>query len=471
MFVEGGDRGFECDAVDADLVRELADTVGHGHPCRSRLPGEHGKDARRVAHSLIEDHPARAFVRESVVRRVVLTERLREIVVRHRLVGEALATAIDHQRTRRPAPPFELRHQVAVTADLGVEHRGLPKVGRHVRELRAGLHCHHQAVAGVVRWRKRLDLISDERFDHLAVPLVATAREDHTFARADQDAFAACFGADANNPAIDHDQLTRGCLEENLDATIKKSLEQHGDECGALGADVERFTSRQFGLQLVGLRSEILGEHRVGTERHQRAPRDQTVAPCRYLGANRVRQWLARTPSPLLTGHVVRKEVVREVRDGLHAQRRVRLEIGQHLGRCVDEGLEDRGIVLVTAREPLKVRECFLARIGYADFGHVVVAGQPRDATRHRSSAADHVGLFEYEYLGAAVVRHRGCGERGAAAADHDRVDDSIPTFGCIGQHSHSPALNSVPGVCPQKRSWSSAAAIARLRLDQTAEA
>ena len=75
----------------------------------------------------------------------------------------------------------------------------------------------------------------------------------------------------------------------------------------------------------------------------------------------------------LLARHVIGKVVVGEVRHDCHTQRCLCLEIGQHLGRSVDERLDQRRIVLMTVRQPRDVGDGVVAGIGDAALGHEMV--------------------------------------------------------------------------------------------------
>ena len=135
-----------CRSASSPIVSAVTTQSGSG------CAREHREDPLRVADPPVEDQEARSGVGELDRVRVVDAERLREVVVRERLVGEPAALAVHHDRRRRAAAPLELRHELPVARDLRVEHDRRAPVRVEVGELRAGVDRHRQPVADVVRW-------------------------------------------------------------------------------------------------------------------------------------------------------------------------------------------------------------------------------------------------------------------------------------------------------------------------------
>ena len=124
----------------------------------------------------------------SMLARVEHAERLGEVVVGQRLVGEALPVAVDDDRGRRTAAPLELRHGRTVAGDVGIEHhRGAPVRGHVARARRRRRLAIIKPVAGVVRRAQRLHVVADVGPHQLGVPLEATASQHDALAGADQD--------------------------------------------------------------------------------------------------------------------------------------------------------------------------------------------------------------------------------------------------------------------------------------------
>ncbi len=97
--------------------------------------------------------------------------------------------------------------------------------------------------------------------------------------------------------------------------------------------------------------------------------------------------------------------VVGEHRRGAHAQRRLGLQIVEHLGRGVDVGLDELRVGLAAEGQAADVGEGILTRVGLAQIGHVPVHRDPRHPARHGGGPADQIGLLQQQNLRPAVVR------------------------------------------------------------------
>ena len=152
---------------------------------------------------------------------------------------EPLAVLVDDDRPRAEAH-HHLRQRVAVAALLPrLVDDAVAEEGGHRAELGADRHRHQVPVAGVRPRRHRLDLVPDERLDHLGVPLEAAAGQHDAAAGADP---ARCRPGPSTTtpttaPASSVTSLTAGVDGAHLDAAFDQRLEQRGDQPAALGPD------------------------------------------------------------------------------------------------------------------------------------------------------------------------------------------------------------------------------------------
>ena len=127
-------------------------------------------------------------------------------------------------------------------------------------------------------------------------------------------------------------------------------------------------------------------------------------------------------------------------------------EVAQGPRSGVHPGFDQRRVVLAPHGEAFRVDDGVFARVLDAGARHVVVAGQPHDATGHRGGAADHVAFLDDENVRAAVVGEGGGGEGRTAGSDHYDVDQVVPAFGETGQHGGIPRDGGQSIIHPRRR-------------------
>src|SRR5579863_1373035 len=231
--------------VDAGLLRQLADRARHLEPVGCFLAvwaGQAHRDARlgpddaRVDDVLAEDDPAGGLVGEPRVALVEEAERVGEVVVGVTAVHEAVAVLVDDDRPR-PEAHHHLRHRLAAPALVPrLVDDAVAEEGVHRAELGPDRHRHLVPVAGVRGRRHRLDLVPDERLDHLRVVVEAAAGEHDAPAGADSPQAVRALDDEADHRArVVGDQLDRGGGRAQLAAGLEHGLHQRGDQPAALG--------------------------------------------------------------------------------------------------------------------------------------------------------------------------------------------------------------------------------------------
>ena len=177
--VEPVDRRLELRGGHADRLGQRGDGARPRQPVRVGRVRREGAERVGAAIAAVEDEPGRDVrVRERL--RLEVEERAPEVVVVLRLVDEAAAAAVDHQRARPCAlREEEPEHRLAVDRLARDPGRGAPPRLAHRPERGACPHRQPEAVADEAgRARRREHRAAEERPDELLVPVEAAGRED-----------------------------------------------------------------------------------------------------------------------------------------------------------------------------------------------------------------------------------------------------------------------------------------------------
>ena len=136
-----------------------------------------------------------------------------------------------------PEAHHHLRHRAAVTTLVPrLVDDAVAEEGVHRAELGPDRHRHLVPVTGVRRRRHRLDLVADERLDHLGVVVEAAAGQHDAAAGTDPARAVRALDDHADHRAVAvGDQLDRGGGRAQLAAGVDHALQQRGDQPAALG--------------------------------------------------------------------------------------------------------------------------------------------------------------------------------------------------------------------------------------------
>ena len=182
---------------------------------------------------------------------------------------------------------------------------------------------------------------------------------------------------------------------------------------------------------------EVLGEGGGRAQRHERAALDDAVLPLGQLVAHRVGVGLDRAAGLHLRAGEAPRPVVVGQRLDVGRQRRVVLEVAQHLGRGVDVDLEQLGVGLAAATRPGARRRgpppC------ESSTPAAFITWLPGSHTPPPDTAVVPPSMRLFSTMSTSaptVVGQGGGGQRRAPGPDDDDVDDAIPRLG----HGVSPS-------------------------------
>ena len=135
-------------------------------------------------------------------------------------------------------------------------------------------------------------------------------------------------------------------------------------------------------------------------------------------------------------------------------QHGVLVHIAQHLGRVVEEGVNQIRAQIV-AQHLLQVAPGRLLAVGHAQLGHFVIGRKPHHAARNRRAAAEQRFLFDQQHP-RALGGGDGCRRHAASAgATHDyvKIEGRLARHGA--SRRHHPALLSTPLIAAMTDWWS----------------
>ena len=275
------------------------------------------------------------------------------------------------------------------------------------------------------RRRHRLDLVPDERLDHLGVPLEAAAGQHDAAAGTDPAGAVRALDDDADHRAgVVGDQLDRGGGGAHLDAARRPAPLSSG---AISPPPLARQTSRCALGQFLGpdLAAPLLGE----ADLLRRDPRARGDLPRQFLaelGAGRVRLDRAGAREVPDAGDAVadHRVVVVELNVRLGVVPGGLQQVLEHLRGGVDVDLEQLGVGGAAVRQAGDVGERVLAAVPVLD---EAVVRDPHVAAGHRGRAADELVLLDDHGARAAAGGEQRRGQRSPAAADHDHVEDLVP--------------------------------------------
>ena len=324
-----------------------------------------------------------------------------------------------------PEAHHHLRHRLAVTALVPrLVDDAVAEEGVHRAELGPDRHRHLVPVTGVRRRRHRLDLVPDERLDHLGVVVEAAAGQHDAPAGTDPARAVRALDDHADHRArVVGDQLDRGGGGAQLAAGLDHALEQRGDQPAALGPPDLALA----GGQLLGpdLAAPLLGE----ADLLRRDPRARGDLPREFLaelGAGRVGLDRAGAREVPDAGDAVadHRVVVVELDVRLGVVPGGLEQVLEHLRGGVDVDLLQLGVGGPAVRQPPDVRERVFAAVPVL---HEAVVRYPHVAAGHGGRAAEELVLLHDHGARAAAGGEQGRGQRSPAAADHHHVEDFVP--------------------------------------------
>ena len=340
---------------------------------------------------------------------------------------EAVAVLVDDDRPR-PEAHHHLRHRLAVPALVPrLVDDAVAEEGVHRAELGPDRHRHLVPVTGVRRRRHRLDLVPDERLDHLGVVVEAAAGQ-HDAAAGTDPAGAACIVRALDDQAHHRaravgDQLDRGGGCAQLAAGVDHALHQRGDQPAALGPPDLALPLGQFlGPDLA---TPLLGE----ADLLRRDPRARGDLPREFLaelGPGRVRLDRAGAREVPDAGDAVadHRVVVVELNVRLGVVPGRLDQVLEHLWGGVDVDFLQLRVGGAAVRQAPDVRQRVFPRVPVLD---EAVVRYPHVAAGHGGRAAEELVLLDDQGARAAAGGEQGRGQRSPAAADHHHVEDLVP--------------------------------------------
>ena len=240
---------------------------------------------------------------------------------------------------------------------------------------------------------EREHLAADEGAHHVVVPLEPAACEHDTLVGADQLGGVVVLDEHARRPRRRRRRdRARRCPSRSRRLASSRPFRSDGDERRAAAPDVVGLAAHDQVEVGRLVAAQVLGALLHREPREVRAGAS-AIGPLTQLGAGVVGHRLDGAAGRLAAGDAL--EVVVERRRCVEAQRGLRLEVLDHVGRGVDVELDERGIGLAAVRETADVGEGLLTRVRHTDIGHVVVQRDPGHPARHARRAADQVGFLE----------------------------------------------------------------------------
>ena len=291
-----------------------------------------------------------------------------------------------------------------------------------------GFHCHVESIASVPTWAQWLHVVTEVRHHHVAVPLETTTRKDDSLSGADAGACVFVLNDDTDGrTSLIGDEIFGWRRQPNVNTAVKESLKKCSDQSSTLRANVLCFTAREFCFDLGSTWHEVFSKRCGGAERHQCSALDDLVLPLRqafthgigvrFNRATGAREMTFPTPRCVVIGERLNVERGRCVFD----------EILEHFRCGVDEDLEQLRVGSATVAHSLDVGKRSFFRIRNAGFGHDMVVWKPDASARNSRCAAEEFVFFDNENIRSLVCGHRRSYESGAAGANDDDINDSIP--------------------------------------------